>query len=121
MEMVGAIIVTHDSLGEALLNSIFAIMGPQEKVINVNNREYSAENLRQVTSKYIELYEECILFVDFYGSTFAAAKAAAEDLPIISGVNLPMLLSFFNKRQNLELKILAETVSADGKRGIVIR
>jgi mannose/fructose-specific phosphotransferase system component IIA len=38
---------------------------------------------------------------------------------LVAGVNLPMLLSFFTKREKLSLNELAETVQKDGVRGIL--
>jgi mannose/fructose-specific phosphotransferase system component IIA len=41
-----------------------------------------------------------------------------EQTVIVSGVNLPMLLSFFTKRNTLNFEELSRVVQADGLRGI---
>ena len=61
-----------------------------------------------------------ILFVDIYGgSCWRAAKMAK--LPkghIITGINLPMLLSFIQKRKTLTFDELPSIMEIDGKRAI---
>ncbi|MCC6476260.1 PTS mannose transporter subunit IIAB, partial [bacterium] len=64
-----------------------------------------------------------IVFVDLCGgSTFMACATLPgerNNCALVAGVNLPMLLSFFTKRDKLSLSELAETVQKDGIRGIL--
>jgi mannose/fructose-specific phosphotransferase system component IIA len=63
-----------------------------------------------------------VLFVDFCGgSPYVACKSLHELHPqyaVISGVNLPMLFSFFTKRTQHPFSDLVEVVKTDGLRGI---
>jgi mannose/fructose-specific phosphotransferase system component IIA len=60
--------------------------------------------------------------VDLCGGSPYMACCGLCDLPgeakIVSGVNLPMLLSYFTKRDKLSLTELSETVERDAMRGI---
>lgn len=119
--MIRAILLTHGALGEALMASVVSILGPQEEVIVLSN---SGQALDQITESLIPHLSgvPCIIFVDFCGgSPFMACKSLAlppETAVIVSGVNLPMLLSFFTKRNQLNFEELSRTVQTDAMRGI---
>jgi mannose/fructose-specific phosphotransferase system component IIA len=42
------------------------------------------------------------------------------DYHVVSGVNLPMILSFLTKKDQLTVEELAETIEKDGHRGILL-
>ena len=58
--------------------------------------------------------EPAVIFVDFYGGscshTCMRLETARDDISVISGVNLPMLLAFLNKRDEVSFEILAKIV-----------
>lgn len=116
--MVRALIISHGDLGKSLIESAFSIVGAQENAHAVSNYGLSLEKLKEEVAALISSGLPTLIFVDFYGSTYTAAKIAGGGAPIISGVNLPMLLSFFNKRDRLPFDELVKTVAADGRRGI---
>jgi mannose/fructose-specific phosphotransferase system component IIA len=116
-----AIILTHGRLGRSLLDAAVGVLGPQADVDVISNEGLSLEQLTAEVAQRLGT-TPCILFVDFFGgSPFIACKALLAAHPaahIISGVNLPMLLSFFTKREKLPFPGLVETVEADAHRGI---
>ncbi|MBU0690481.1 hypothetical protein KKC97_13350 [bacterium] len=119
--MTRAILLTHGALGEALMTSVESILGPQEEVVVLSN---SGQALDQITDSLTPHLQgaRCIIFVDFCGgSPFMACKSLAlppETAAIVSGVNLPMLLSFFTKRTQMNFEELSQTVRQDAMRGI---
>jgi PTS system mannose-specific IIA component len=119
--MVRAILLTHGTLGASLMASVESVLGPQEEVIVLSN---SGKSLEQIMNSLKPVADEvpCLVFVDFCGgSPFMACKMLAlspDRISLISGVNLPMLLSFFTKRNKLKFSELTQTVCDDGHRGI---
>lgn len=105
-----------------LVHAAFVILGKQEGVYMLSNSDLSSDALQRAIKKTLrEAADECIIFVDCLGSSYTAAKYTCEGAPVIAGVNLPMLLSFFTKRDRMRLPELVETVIADGKKGILMR
>jgi D-glucosaminate-specific PTS system IIA component len=116
--MVKAIIVTHGRIGEEYLNSLKEILGKVEEAVAISNSGLSLEDLRSEIGAQLEGCQEAVIFADFSGSTYIAAKIAAGKFPIICGFNLPMLLSFFTKRGELSGEKLLQTLITDGNRGM---
>lgn len=119
--MIKALIIAHGNMAQELLNAAITILGDQQDVFTLSNTELSLAGLQQNIKKHIVESLETIIFVDCFGSPLTAAIIAGGGAPVISGVNLPMLLSFFTKRGAMPLKELAETVAADGQKGISIK
>ncbi|MFH1010692.1 MAG: hypothetical protein V1784_05595 [bacterium] len=120
--MTCALIVTHGLLGAELLRCVETLLGPQEGVEVISNQDRDLEGLCREVASHIPKERDTILFVDFWGgSPYVACRRACEDpgrLAIISGVNLPMLTSFFTKRAAKGFEELVEVVREDGLRGI---
>ena len=116
-------VVAHKKVGDALLYALEGIYGAFENVKGISNEGCSTNELAD------KIREECALlpdpevciFVDVYGgSCWRAAKLAK--LPachILSGFNLPMLLSFLHKRAQIPFEEIPAVLETDGKRGII--
>ncbi|NUO18592.1 hypothetical protein HUU59_04015 [bacterium] len=122
--MIRAILVTHGTLGKSLYEAAESVLGPQEGASVLSN---SGLSLEQIQSKVRELLtnEPTLIMVDLCGgSPFMACCSLGKiqgDTAIVSGVNLPMLLSYFTKREKLSLAELSRTVENDAVRGIQTR
>lgn len=119
--MIHALILTHGRLGQILMEAVESVLGPQTGVTTLSNRGLSSE---QITDAVCARLTDAptVLFVDFCGgSTFVACKFLPErraQCALITGVSLPMLLSFFTKRDTLPFAQLVAAVEHDGHRGI---
>ncbi len=120
--MIHALIVTHGDLGAELLRVVESLLGPQEAVEVLSNKGKDLEGLCDLVDAHVPSGEEAILFVDFCGgSPFVACRRSSGDkrhCTVISGVNLPMLTSFFTKRSKMPLSQLLQTIRDDAVRGI---
>ncbi len=120
--MVHALIITHGLLGAELLKCAESLLGPQDGVEVITNEGKDLEGLSKLVASCVRAGEDTILFADFCGgSPYVACRRAGENarrLAIISGVNLPMLTSFFTKRGTMSFTELIRTVRDDGLRGI---
>jgi len=121
--MIKGIIVGHSGFGKAVLKAIQSISGRNEHIECFSNDGLSTNELTDEIKALCE--GECedgvIVFVDvFGGSCWRAAKMTRlSNSHIISGFNLPMILSFINKRETIPFDELVSVIESDGKRAIV--
>ena len=120
--MITGLIIGHRNVSTAFLEALESISGTYENLIPISNDGLSTQEIvDKIKDAFTESTgEEVIIFVDvFGGSCWRAAKMAR--LPrshIITGLNLPMLLAFVNKREKLPFDDLFAIMETDGKRGI---
>jgi mannose PTS system EIIA component len=119
-----AVLVTHGALGDELLRTAEAILGPQERVEVVSNQGASLDGLSAELRSRIAEHPEMpvFLFVDLLGGSCGHAcqeilRIHAETL-VFSGVNLPMLLEFLHYRGRVPVRELRDRLLAKGRDGI---
>lgn len=123
--MTGIVLVTHDGLGEALRLEAETILDRHVAVVTVAV-SYRAEVEATLDSLRIALTsgadaQGSLVLTDLPGATphNLAARAAGElDIPIVSGLNLPMLLKAIN-HAGKEPSELARLAASGGAQGIV--
>lgn len=101
--MTGIVVVTHDGLGASFCRQAEAILGhaPVVTVVAVN---YDADPARARTELHTALSgatdeQGVVVLTDLPGATphnLAAQAAHAIGAPLVSGLNLPMLLKALN-------------------------
>lgn len=126
--MTAIIIGTHGNFSEELLKSSEMIFGKQENVGYVTFKP--GEGSEDLINKYNELLntldtKDGVLFmVDLFGgSPFNAASRIAlgkENMDIITGVNLPMLLEVYGSRSFSNLQELVNVAKNSGIESIKI-
>ncbi len=118
--MVRAVLLTHGTLGKELMTEVQAVLGEQTDVDVLSNEGMSLEQITQAAQA--RLGGPMVFFVDFCGGSPYVACTTLQQLhpecAVISGVNMPMLFSFFTKRSQLPFKELVEMVESDAHRGI---
>jgi PTS system mannose-specific IIA component/PTS system mannose-specific IIB component len=124
--MISVIIGTHGTFSEEILKSAEMIFGSQENVGSVTFKP--GEGVENLVEKYNELMNklDCsdgVLFmVDLFGgSPFNAASILAmknENMEIVTGVNLPMILETLGSREFSNLKELVAIAENSGKEAI---
>jgi len=124
--MVGIVIVTHGSLGSALLDTAEFIVGTplkSIKTVSVIPGE-PAEKLRQKVDSAIRSVDQrkgVLIFTDMFGGTssdmsYSFLEAGKTD--VISAVNLPILLRAVTAREHLDFADLARCLTNYGKKNI---
>lgn len=120
-------IITHGTLACSIRKAAEHLTTPPSEVYCYSNQE---SVLEEIEASIIEITEEkkpdhLMIFVDIFGgSCWIAAnriKHKAENTSIISGVNIPMLVSYFLNYQRLDRDTLIEKIVSDAKKGIVSR
>ena len=123
--MIGGVLLTHGELGEGLKNALEGMMGEQKGLLVLSNSGLSKEKLKQNLEEAInhkEFHEGVFIFVDMPGSScWQSAKSLrdhSKKVAIITGVNMPMLVTFFANRERLSFEQLIHKVKETGQKGI---
>jgi len=123
--MKECILLTHGPVGKALIMAVESITGEQKGLHALSVTEMSVTEIRQRLEALVNGPSEqngiCILASLKGGSCWNVAAAVAKgksNLTVVSGANLPMLLSFVTKRDSMDLQELTEAMEKDGLRGI---
>lgn len=124
--MVGLLIVAHDELAKALINTSKMIYGEVENLEAVSF--VPGEGLEILKDKILKTTEKmdmkcgCIVLLDVFGGTPMNASIMAlgkkEDIDFIHGVNMPMVLEVLAMRESMNVKELADIAVNAGKNGI---
>lgn len=123
--MIGGIIVSHGKLAEELLNALTIILG---EVLNIeaisigwyDDVEESRKKINQ-SLKRVGQKNGVVIFTDMFGGTpsnLSFSFLKDNQVEIITGVNLPMLIKFASLQRNSSLKKAAKKVIEQGKKNI---
>jgi len=124
--MIGLIIASHGTLSEGLINAMEMIIGKQELLLSLVLEEgVSPEILQNEFNKAIEKIDEgdgVLILLDLFGGTpsnVAGRMAYDNDnLELVTGINLPMLLEVTLQRNTKKLAELKTIALESGHKGI---
>ncbi len=121
--MIHGILVAHGSVGEGLLGAVRAMYGKVEGLDALSNEGLSTPELVDRIRETAAAADDgvCIFTDAFGGSCWRAAKTAR--IPgsvVLTGFNLPMILSFVTKRDTVPFSDLPAVLETDAKRGITV-
>lgn len=126
VHLVGIVVVCHGEMGDGLLDAARMIVGKQDGIVAVNLREEdSVESLMDRIAAAIEEVDSgdgILILVDVFGASpfNASARLAVQrdQIEVISGVSLPMLLELAVQREGQSLAELVEVAREAGVSGI---
>ncbi len=126
--MIGLVVATHGNLGTELLNSVQMIIGPVRNARAVAiTRENSMEEIRdEITAAIAEVGNDengVLIVTDMFGGTPANVSMTflkQGKVEVMTGVNLPMLLKFFNSQESIGLDELAGILKSYGQQSIAM-
>lgn len=123
---LGILIVTHGDFGAELLNAAELVLGKQEKCQHISvDVSRDVDNTVSAIRKAIKETDSgsgVLILTDLFGgspTTLSLSLLKTEDIEVVTGVNLPMLIKALQSRTE-EISKLASDVSAAGKQGIVV-
>jgi len=123
--MTGGIAATHGKLGKSAIEAVINIVGEIDCLISVSNDGLSLNQIEKILSDAISQLSDCtdtIIFVGLRGgSLWNVANRISKNNPkiyVISGLNLPMLISFITKRNDLTIDELLDVIKKDAIRDI---
>jgi len=123
--MIGGVIVSHGKLGEELLNALTIILGeaPNIEAISIGWYDDVEESKKKINQslKRVNQKSGAIIFTDMFGGTpsnLSFSFLKDNQVEIITGVNLPMLIKFVSLQRSNYLKDVAGKVVEQGKKNI---
>jgi len=123
--MIGGIIVSHGKLGEELLNALTSILGeaPNIEAISIGWYDDVDESKKRINQslKRVKQKSGAVIFTDMFGGTpsnLSYSFLQENQVEIITGVNLPMLIKFVSLQRSNNLKEVARKVVEQGKKNI---
>jgi mannose/fructose-specific phosphotransferase system component IIA len=120
------IIITHGNMGQCLIGTLARITGENQDLLFLSNEGRDADDLVETLGDMSQPFagQPLFIFTEIRGGStwFAARKVARQRglCAILTGVNLPMLVSFVSKRMVLAPTELQEKMIDDAQRGIAL-
>jgi PTS system mannose-specific IIA component len=123
--MVGAVVLTQSSISRELIATAEYVVGKMEGIVALSidgkrnaleARQFISEAIRQVDQG-----EGVLILTDLFGaspSNMAFSFLNREKVEVVTGVNLPMIITFWNYREDRNIMELAKLVQLSGKRNI---
>ena len=123
--MIGGIIVSHGKLAEELLNALTIILGEAVNIEAISIGWYDdveeSKNKMNQSLNRVNQKNGVVIFTDMFGGTpsnLSFSFLKDNQVEIITGVNLPMLIKFVSLQRSYNLKEVAKKVVEQGKKNI---
>jgi len=125
--MIGLVLVTHGALAQEFLAALEYIVGPQKQVETVcfmpnddikTRREEILQKVHRTDSG-----QGVLILTDMFGGTpsnLSISLLDEENVEVVAGLNLPMLVKLAGLRTNVDLKNAALSAEDAGKKYINI-
>ena len=125
--MVGILIVSHGRLADALISSVQSLIGNLEKIRGVSiwskDREEEVKDRIQKKMTEVDDGDGVVILTDILGGTptnLSLSFLEDEKVEVVTGVNIPMLLTLASYRKGKTLREISSLVKESGRRSIVL-
>jgi len=125
--MVGIIVVSHGRLAEALISSVEFLVGNLQKIkgVSIWPKDKEKEVKERIQQKMIEVDDGdgVVILTDILGGTptnLSLSFLEDEKVEVVTGVNMPMLLTLSSYRKGRSLREIGKLVKKSGRRGIIL-
>jgi PTS system mannose-specific IIA component len=127
LRMVGILIVSHGRLAEALISSVQFLVGNLQKIRGVSIwPKDKGKEVRDRIQKEIEEVDDgdgVVILTDVLGGTptnLSLSFLKEEKVEVVTGVNMPMLLTLSSYRKGRSLREIGKLVKKSGRRSIIL-
>ncbi|WAH36030.1 PTS sugar transporter subunit IIA [Alicyclobacillus dauci] len=123
--MVSVILVSHASLASGFLDASAMIVGPQSQFESISfDHDSNLDTLFDsmwTRAQALDDGDGVLILADLLGGSPAntAAKLVSEQVRLVTGMNLPMLLDVLVNRQTKSLSELARLAVESGAAGVI--
>jgi PTS system mannose-specific IIA component len=126
--MVGILIVSHGKLAQALISSVQYLFGDLKKIraVSILPKDSEEEIKDRIQKNMAELNggNGIIILTDILGGTptnLSLSLSDDEGVEIVTGVNVPMLLTLLSYRKNGQsLRKIGKLAKKSGRRSIIL-
>jgi len=124
--MIRLIVTGHGKFASGLINAVDFIVGKQENLIGIefNNQDlvtYS-EQIENIIKDAYKNDDSVVVLTDLIGGTpfriSSSISTKYNNVYVVAGVNIPMLLEAVFKRENYDIKSFVNYIVEMGKNGI---
>jgi len=124
--MIGVVVVTHGQLATELVNAAETIVGdlPQFTAVSIGWHDDALdarEEIAQAIARVNAGTQGVLILTDMFGGTpanLAMTFLATDQVEVITGVNLPMLIKIANTRESTGLLAMARELREHGRNAI---
>ncbi|OGP59061.1 MAG: hypothetical protein A2162_03015 [Deltaproteobacteria bacterium RBG_13_52_11b] len=123
--MVGAVLIAHAFIARELIATAEYLVGKLDGIvaisIDISRDAFEARRMISRAVKEVDQGEGVLMMTDLFGgfpSNIAFPFLGKQKVEVITGVNLPMILTFWTRRERTELRELARAVELSGTRSI---
>jgi PTS system mannose-specific IIA component len=125
--MVGILIISHGRLAEAFISSVKSLAGNLQRIKGVpiwpKDRKEEVKDRIQRGIGEVDDGDGIIILTDVLGGTatnLSLSFLKEEKVEVVTGVNLPMLLTLCSYRRGKALEELGRLVKKSGRRSIML-
>lgn len=124
--MTGLVVVAHAGLAAELINAAEMIVGKIDGAASVEIKpDDSVDNIRMALTSAIESVasENIVIMTDMFGGTpsnMSLSFLKENQIEVLTGVNLPMLIRFASDRNRFGVAELAAHIRDTGREGVTV-
>jgi len=125
--MVGVLIISHGGFAEALISSLQFLVGEQPKIRGVSiwpkDREREVKDRIREEIVKINDGDGVVILTDVLGGSatnLSLSFLENEKVELVTGVNMPMLLTLSSYRKGRSLREIGKLVKKSGRRSIIL-
>ena len=125
--MIGLVLVTHGQLATEFITAMEHVVGPQDAIEGVCiGPDDDMEARRADIGKAIKLVDQgtgVIILTDLFGGTpsnLAISLMEGDDIEVIAGINLPMLIRLEGARKSMDVQAAVAAAREAGRKYISV-
>jgi mannose PTS system EIIA component len=125
--MVGVLIVSHGGFAEALISSLQFLVGKQPKIrgVSIWPEDQDKEIKDRIQQEIVKVNDGdgVVILTDILGGTATNLSLSFldnEKVELVTGVNIPMLLTLSSYRKGRSLREVGKLVKKSGRRSIIL-
>jgi PTS system mannose-specific IIA component len=125
--MVGILIISHGRVAEAFISSMQLLVGNLEKIRGISiwpkDKEEDVRDRIRKEIKEVDDGDGVVILTDVLGGAathLSLSLVERERVEVVTGVNMPMLLTLSSYRESRSLEEIGKLVKKSGRRSITL-
>ncbi|HEX8442563.1 MAG TPA: PTS sugar transporter subunit IIA [Allosphingosinicella sp.] len=125
--MIGLVLVTHGRLASEFITAMEHVVGPQERIEAIcigpeDDMEARRNDIADAIAR-VDAGRGVIILTDLFGGTpsnLAISLMRSQEIEVIAGVNLPMLIRLEGARKTMEVRAAVAAAREAGRKYISV-